>query len=371
MSSGDASTIDNDNEQEKTKAVFVLIQHQEWDSVVRMCQTNPSEIKVIDPLTGQSPLHVVCSIGSAPPHVIEEVAKAAPEMVLKADKVYNDTPLHKVCRNSQTTGAKAAILLKYCGKEGVVCRNVVGGTSLHSACGHNAQFSVLEQLVRTNPAVLRLSTFEGISPLRALFAPYMQSIPGSLAVANLLKGRTVEEGHLERFFMKAEFLALEYYKATKACPTEGEGVSITNRFVVHGLIHYDAPLNLLKATLKRHPEWAQAVDKNGNMPLHLLVERRPYRLKESEAIQATLEAYPEAAQIRNKDGHMPMNLGIRNKIPFENGMGLVLTANMDVLTTADSETGLYPFQLAASIGGPEAFNTTFQLLSALPETIVC
>lgn len=354
--------IQNDEE----GSIFGLIQHQEWETVIRLCQTHPAIANTVDPVTAQSPLHVVCSIGSAPPEVIEAVATACPEMSTRSDKVYHDTPLHIVCRNSQTTGTKACILLRYCGKEGVLCRNVIGGTPLHSACGHNAQLSVLEQLVQANSAVLKLSTFEGTSPLRALFAPYMQSIPGSLAVANLLKGRHVTEGHFERFFRKAEYLALEYYKMTSACPKEGP---ITIDYVIHGLIHYDAPLQLLKATLKRNPSWAQVVDEDGNTPLHLLVERRPYRLKELDALKAMLAAFPEAAGMQNKNCQQPLLVAIRNKIPWDNGVGEILRANMDVLSVVDSETKLHPFQLAAFVGGHEALNTTFQLLSALPETL--
>ena len=62
-------------------------------------------------------------------------------------------------------------------------------------------------------------------------------------------------------------------------------------------------------------------------------------------------------------------VAIRNKIAFENAIGEILRADMTVVSSHDAETGLFPFQLAASVGGPEALNTTFQLLTALPQVI--
>jgi hypothetical protein len=347
--------------------IFDFITDHDWDALRAIVASNPKEAEKIDPASGRSPLHMVCSFGSSPPHLVSVVAAAAPSQLKVNDKVYNDTPMHIVCRNSQRTRSKVEYLLELCAPEDVLRRNMIGGTCLHSACGHNAMFPVIEQIVRKNPAVLKVSTFDGISPLRGLFFSYTQSIPGVLAVGKMLKGREVTEGHFQRFWQKADLLALEFYKLTNACPLDRE--SITNDYVAHGLIHYNAPLNLLKIALKRDPTCATALDRDGNTPLHLLVERRPYRLKEKEALQATLAANPESAGVANHAGHPPLMLAIRNKIPFENGVGEILKADMRVVSTKDTETALYPFQLAAAVGGPEALNTTFQLLSALPQQI--
>ena len=348
-------------------SIFDLIEEADWEAVASLVSKNPEQASLIDHVSGQAPLHKLCSIGSCSEELIDLVARCAPRMIRLTDKVYNDTPLHIQCRNSQTTSGKIKILLQYATPDDILKRNVIGGTCLHSACGHNANLDVLEQIVKFNPAVLKVCTFDQIPPIRGLFFSYTQSIPGVLAVGRLLKGRQVDEGHLERFWAKASFLALEYYKMTTACPTPQE--NITQDYVAHGLIHSSAPLNLLKIAFKLNQKCARAIDRNGNTPLHLLVERRPYRLKEREALQSALEAYPEAAGIPNHDGHPPLILAIKNKIPFQNGVSDILTSDMTIVSREDPETHLVPFQLATAVGGPEALNTTFSLLSALPQEL--
>ena len=354
---------------DSASVIFDYISKNDWDSVQALCESNPRVAAVVDPVSGRTPLHMVCSIGSASPAVIAAVVSAAPENVKVMDKVYHDTPLHIVCRNSQKTASKVEIILKHCSHEDILRRNVIGGTCLHSACGHNAVFAVLQHLIHKNPAVLKISTFDGIPPIRGLFFSYTQSIPGVLAVGKILKGVTVSNsGHFERFWAKASFMALEYFKLTTAyCASNMTPLS--SQYVAHGLIHSNAPINLLKVALSRDPGCAEVVDRNGNTPLHLLVERRPYRLKELDAIRCTLKAFPQAAAVANHAGTPPLILAIRNKIPFENAIGEILRADMTVVSRRDVETDLFPFQLAASVGGPEALNTTFQLLTALPQQI--
>lgn len=349
--------------------IFEYISNNDWDNVQFLCESDPKVAAAVDPVSGRTPLHMVCSIGSASPAVIAAVAAAAPHNIKAVDKVYHDTPLHIVCRNSQKTATKVEIILKHCSPEDIVRRNVIGGTCLHSACGHNAVFAVLQLLTHKNPSVLKISTFDGIPPIRGLFFSYTQSIPGVLAVGKILKGVALTDaGHFDRFWSKACFLALEYFKLTTAY-SASDMTPISNKYVAHGLIHSNAPLNLLKVALSRDPSCAKAADKGGNTPLHLLVERRPYRLKELDAIRSTLKAFPGAAAVANHDRNPPLILAIHNKIPFENAIGEILRADMTVVSRHDTETGLFPFQLAASQGGPEALNTTFQLLTALPQQI--
>lgn len=380
MSTSNTNATDDQQPTAATNSsIFEFIKSHDWDTVQALVESNPAIATTIDPVSGRAPLHMVCSVGSSPTQVIAAVAAAAPQMVMHSDKVYNDTPMHIVCRNSQKTAAKAAIILQHCSNDDILRRNVIGGTCLHSACGHNAVLDVIKLIVRKNPRVLKISSFDGIPPIRGLFFAYTTSIPGVLAVGKMLKGRQVSEGHFDRFWAKADFLALEYFRLTTACPNKykttnshdeaSTTANIPNKFVAHGLMHCDAPLNLLKIAFKRDTACATALDAENNTPLHTLVERRPYRLYEREAIQSTLEAFPQAADFANHAGHIPLMLAIRNKIPFENGVDLIFKADMTVVSLRDPETGLVPFQLAATVGGPEAFNTTFALLTALPQTI--
>ena len=352
-------------EEQNDRSIFELLNSHEWEEVKTRCESHPSEARTIDARTGSSPLHLVCSIGSAPAYAIEACASAAPEMVKLKEKRFQDSPLHIVCRNSQTSAEKAETVLKFCDPEDLLMQNVIGGTPLHSACGHNALLSVLQHLVRTNPALLRKNTNEGVLPLRALFHSYMQSIPGHLAVGKMLKGRTVTEGHFERFWNKTEFMAKAFYQLRIG----DDALSNFDDYIAHSLLFFDAPLNLIKIALIRNVDWARVIDSEGNTLLHLLVERRPYRLKELEALEFVIRGYPGAVQVRNNNKQLPLFLAIRNKIPWENGLGEILRASPATVRCRDAETGLYPFQLTAAVGGPEGINSTFNLLCSLPEML--
>ena len=54
---------------------------------------------------------------------------------------------------------------------------------------------------------------------------------------------------------------------------------------------------------------------------------------------------------------------------WEEGLGDLVRANTEILGRNDSETKLYPFLLAASLGGRVAVNTSFQLLCERPDLL--
>ncbi|KAL3917422.1 MAG: hypothetical protein SGARI_007717, partial [Bacillariaceae sp.] len=125
-----------------------------------------------------------------------------------------------------------------------------------------------------------------------------------MQIARILKGDTVEEGHFDRFWKKCTFLAMHSFKLSSACPTElatlddiddEEAETSLYKYVLHGLLDLKAPRNMLKTAVKVHPEWARQADADGNYPLHHVIMRRPFRVKDVELIQELLQAYPEAA----------------------------------------------------------------------------
>mmetsp|Transcript_15958 Transcript_15958/g.20859 ORF Transcript_15958/g.20859 Transcript_15958/m.20859 type:complete len:396 (+) Transcript_15958:267-1454(+) len=380
-----------------------LVEEQRWEEVRCHFEAHPEEAAIFaDPLKGWTKLHWLSSIGAVPSTLIELVASLYPKAITMPENRYGDTPLHIICRNAQVTRGKPISLLNYMkayeeeqklqhheqnddqvesdvrevllpsfsrrsvsGKhDGVLIRNSFGGTALHSACNHNAAFEVIQALVNTNPRLVTMATFDGIPPIHALYTSYIQTIPGYMAVACTLKGEDIgAAGHFDRFWRKLVFLATADFRSGN--------LPDPSRLVLHGLLHSShLPVNCYKIPLKREPELAEVQDEEGNLALHLLVSRRPFRLKEREAIEATLEASTAAALVRNNAGDFPLLIAIRNKIPWANGVDLLVHTAPATVQQRDVETNLLPFQFAASVGGPVALDTTYELLSTQPDLLL-
>lgn len=303
---------------------------------------------------------------------------------------FPQTPLHLAARHSQISPAKVQHLLAACGSmqndtndndenqqqqqqptrqgSGVLVRNHFGGTALHSAANHNAVLPVLQALVQANPRILHVPTRDGIHAISALYTAYIQTIPGYMAVARMLKGEHHHdddrvEGHFLRFWQKAVFLAT----ADQPDPDDN---TTRERLVLHGLLQRQILVKFYELALKWDPTLATVpAPSTGDLALHVLVERRPFRLKEKQAIEATLQAHPAAASVRNGEGDLPLFLAIRNRMPFGNGVDLILAACRHSVTYRDPETNLLPFQLAAAVGGKVAVDNTFHLLLTQPDLL--
>ena len=121
--------------------------------------------------------------------------------------------------------------------------------------------------------------------------------------------------------------------------------------------------------LKLNPSFASMADADGNFPLHHVVIRRPFRVKDLEIITKLLEAYPSAAGMRNRDGMTPVFIALKDRMGWEEGLGEIVKAKTDILSTKDLDTGLYPFLLAASVGGRVSVNSCYNLLIMKPHLI--
>ena len=376
----------NDNNEATPAAVAAadmdtLMMEEDWDAFMALLTEHPEEAKrIVNPAWGWTRLHHLCDVGSTPANVIALVARLYPDAVTMPDTRYGDTPLHLAARHSQTSAAKVQQMLACIENDtqrtqGVLVRNQFGGTALHSAANHNAVLAVLQALVQANPRIVHVATRDGIHAIAALYTAYIQTIPGYMAVARILKGQRENaagevEGHFLRFWSKAVFLTTIDQTTTATANNNDSDASSPGRLVLHGLLQKQILVNFYKLALKWDPTLAAVPSpQTGNLPLHVLVERRPFRLKEKEAIEATLQAYPAAASVRNNVGDLPLFLAIRNRMPFFNGVDLILEACRSSVTYRDPETNLLPFQLAAAVGGKVAVDNIFHLLLTQPDLL--
>jgi len=362
---------------ELTEQLYALINRQDWEDAAAFVRAHPETVTVPYHRHGWTLLHWICSMGATPASLIDLVASLYPQAIVVPDSYIGDTALNIVGRSCQLSADKMIALLKHCDTATPLIRNRLGGTALHSAANHNAVLPALQALVEKNPAILSVATHEGIHAVTALWLAYTQTIPGMMKVAHILssgegRGRQdlMEDDPVwDRFWKKVEYLALQCYwhkQHKRSVANEGRN----NQHVTLGLLQCNVPINLLKTCLKRRPETALAIDSaTGNRLIHVLIENRPYRLKEREAIAACLGASSETAGFPNAAGDVPLQIGIRNKIPWHNGLDLVVAAAPDAVQRRDTgDTFLFPFQLASQ-GGKQAVETAYHLLKRRPDLL--
>jgi ankyrin repeat protein len=361
------SEMDSSNDDERKLRRLIL--DQEWDQVRKLCSDDPKVVMTQDN-EGRTPLHHVCYVPSAPADVVDMIASVWPEAISTSDWKWGDTPLHTACRNSQRTSSVVFALLRYCGEEGVLATNRLGSTALHSACSSNGMLAVCQALVQANPLILTKLGHQGESALDALWQLYVQSIPGHLAVAAILKGcKEPGEGHFDRFWNKVKYLSLKRYQLMESCPDSVNSADPDASYLAHALLQWNAPIRLFHIALTIEHSIANAVDRFGNTPLHILVERRPFAFKDREAIVALLAVSHQPAAVFNEDGFSPLTLAIIHKLSWDEGLEEIILAEPSLLQQRDPRYDLYPFLLAATCGGRAAIDTTYRLLSAQPDLV--
>jgi len=335
------------------KSIPDLIKDGQWDVVRDWYEDHPEEIRGhVDPSNGSTILHAICSISSAPASLLEFVADTWPEALVIQECRFGATPLHLLCWNLQRHPKKVEVILQRIKPVDLMIRNrVLGSTVLHSACGSQADLSVIKAIVQKHPPLLLAKTFDQHTALHALWHSHLQSIPMHIQIAHILKGERVTGQLFAGFMTKVNFLAMESFKLSPACPNPLETrQEILSKYILHGLLDMKAPLNAILVALKLNPELASYPDIEGNFPLHHAVIRRPFRLKYTKLLRELLKAFPEAAGTRNAAGDAPIHIAIRERMAWEDGLGEIVARDCDIVGLPDQETGLYPFFIVRFTG---------------------
>eukprot|EP00980_Cylindrotheca_fusiformis_P004693 scaffold993_cov110-Cylindrotheca_fusiformis.AAC.3 len=354
---------------DSSEPLIALIKDEKWATLRTEVHKRREELKEVDQRLGWTILHHLCDTPPVPADVFQDVVKLYPEATKVQGKSWGQTPLHILCRKSQKSLGKVEILLQYMAPEDLLIQNRFGGTALHSACASHAWIPVLRALIKANPSIVMARTPEySHTALIALWQSHLQTIPGAMQVARILEGDEVCENHFRKFWEKVVLLATEAYKLSPAYDPNTDPTEV-EKYTLHGLQYLRAPLKVHKVAIQLHPEWAAYPDSDGNYPLHHIVIQRPFRIKDIELITGLTEAYPEAASKRNKKGETPIFIALRERMSWNGGVGALVRAQPDILSTRDRETGLYPFLLAASLAGKVAVENTYELLAANPHLV--
>jgi len=350
--------------QDDARTLTDLIEDMNWEKLRTAVHERKEELKEVDDHRGWTILHYLCALPPVPSDIFQSVVELYPEALKVRDKKWGQTPLHVLCWNSQKSVSKVKILLEHMEPEDLLIGTHLGGSALHCACSGHAFLPVHQELIRANPKIVLVKSHEyKHTALVALWHSHLNTIQGHMQVARILKGETVEEGHFKRFWEKVVLMATTAFKLS---PTSREMENDIERYTLHGFQFLRAPLRMQQIAIKLHPEWVSVADSEGNYPLHNVVIRRPFRIKDVQLIKDLVSVYPEAASKRNVGGDTPIFIALRERMAWDAGVEALVKAQPEILSSMDRETGLYPFLLAASLDGKVAVETTYQLLSANP-----
>jgi hypothetical protein len=103
-------------------------------------------------------------------------------------------------------------------------------------------------------------------------------------------------------------------------------------------------LPMLEAMLDDDPNQFGVSDRQGRLPLNVLVESRcpPMLSFSEEIVQLLVEMHPQSASTANREGRLPLHLALENGWPFKP----IMEAAKQAISTRDVLTRMYPFQLA-------------------------
>ncbi|CAJ1954353.1 unnamed protein product [Cylindrotheca closterium] len=351
--------------QDDARTLAGLIEDMNWEKLRTAIHERKEELKEVDDSRGWTILHRLCALPPVPKDIFQSVVKLCPEATKVRDKKWGQTPLHVLCWNSQKTVGKIQILLQHMPPEDLLIGTHLGGSALHCACSGHAFLPVHQELIRANPKIVLVKSREyKHTALVALWQSHLNTIQGHMQVARILKGETVEERHFKRFWEKVVLMATTAFKLSPTYSPEMN--NDIERYALHGLQFLRAPLKTQQVAIKLHPEWVSVADSEGNYPLHNVIIRRPFRIKDIHLIKDLVAVYPEAASKRNARGDEPIFIALRERMAWDAGVEALVKAQPEILSSMDRETGLCPFLLAASLDGKVAVETTYQLLSENP-----
>ena len=101
-----------------------MLENGDWDSARACFETSPELINVVDPLTGGTLLHRLCTHPPAPIDLYDKVIQHFPDAVRMQEKTFQATPLHILCWTSQRTTAKVELLLQHMQPNDLKIRNM-------------------------------------------------------------------------------------------------------------------------------------------------------------------------------------------------------------------------------------------------------
>jgi hypothetical protein len=322
-----------------------------------------------------------------------------------------ETPLYVACQNQPPLPLVQTLLELWPDATSTKSRH--GDIPIHIACRYDAHISVLQALLQCDPRTATHRTRFGTTPLMALWEPYgrmlqmnvhhSHDIVTSLATRNptlYQKFLIVEKCHtilmdpsvriedkcqLNIFHHDSPFndkwtITLELLKAVAVYRENYDESTIRSSiFPGHLLVHAavalkssGCPLWALFYVTVHYPEQYTMVDATGRFPLHIAIgpensfgtlttnslypssQRQHWKFlpKEYWSIRLSLHFHSKSALLFDPNepaGRYPLHTAIYYGHQWDYGVKLLVDAAPSILQQIDPTSGLYPFQLAATV----------------------
>ncbi|KAI2504904.1 hypothetical protein MHU86_9513 [Fragilaria crotonensis] len=371
---------------------------RDWPRVVQRIESHPQESCCLTELSLRSALHLASFNHGCPLDVAEAVLLANVHALYMEDSS-TLTPLHYAC--SFYTGTDHLVPL-FCRKlEEMDMQFAITGQTpplLHTsnsrrsplllACSRNAPISVLCALLTASSSVG--STNQWICPTTG-GEPYWYNVQ-DFGIRALSPLATLVDQYLDvETVTQTDYHDLREHLQLNSCSfapfqdfelgQDKETISVlrkVNLLMEHTLEEYDGSALHIACSLKVSipslaailgavlPEQATIYDNLGYIPLHhvLLNPHSPLQL-----LCNVLDINRDACTIPTSNGTFPLILAIQQGWRWEQCISELVRASPTTLDTADTETGLVPFLLAASVNAD--VTTIFELLRVAPHQLMC
>jgi len=343
----------------KSAHLFNAFKNYAWDDISFMCDSLEGKVLQGRFSNSNTPLHEICSIGSAPHFLVEKVLLSWEEATTYKNR-HGDTPLHITCRNSQRSCFVVSRLMKH-SPGALTMKNEYGEIPLLVAFNSGSFLPVIKELVQANTATLLIRDEKGRVPAHTLWTSFSITIPGAMALRRNVSADSNNAdycmgGLLYRFWKKFKYVLLE----TNRLEYEADGRTFNENEICHMIITQNfkdahVPLSL---ALRDNPDLGLQADSDGNHPLHVKA-----REGDAKSISLLLQKCVASASMRNDEGRIPLHFAVESKASWKNTLYPLVQAVPDSLGWKDPTTHLYPFMLAASV---DDVGNTFQLLRAAP-----
>jgi ankyrin repeat protein len=397
----DEDEDDDDDEFNPTsRTLHRLVEDHQWVAALQRMTTHPHETHQVG-IQGRTPLHVACD-NDAPACVVQALLNAWPE---GADRVGTShmNPLHITCSSPHASVDVVRILLAGCRDPFKLtgAKDVDGDTSLHAACRCAAPMNVLQLLLQANPITVTWKDYEGLNPLMRLWVRYFVLV-GEQIISNIKHPSDLTSDLLEAW--EKSLLLLRVMDAMERRGRGEQQVPGGPFRTVHAASSVNCPRCVVRIAMVLFPEELLRRDEQNRLPIHIAAvapvyavndlrgegftiedafidddpdAARPKRkksqskYKEPSVIDILLSGEPMAARERDHNGQLPLHVAIMRGKTLDEGVQALVEAYPDALTTPDSQTNLYPFMLAASVGrGRGDCGTIYALLRAAPDLVL-
>lgn len=379
------------------------------EEVIRMLlRVYPRAASTLNGL-GLTPLHLAArSARGNNVGVIAVLLQTCPQAACSA-KVVGYTPLHLAIRagaavmhsagqqqQPPVAAAAASSLLVLNNAESQQQPTVLlppRNNSTPSSYHHPASVIVVRRLIEGNISVLHVKDRDGETPLRH-FCHHMEPIVHQI----MLNARsTTTSGEDELHYLRRNPILRQCWETFQllvkaAAPGQSSEHDNDDEEMVHATVqNLDCLENFTFSllTLKLCQNQLGKVDRKGYLPVHILssISSVPQRYSSKVKVAASssqdedesndlvssprnamylfLSPYPQAASTPNRSGDLPLHLVLRHNAQWDDGIDTLLRVYPAAVTIPDSQSGLYPFVMAAESSA--SMTTLFRLIRACPE----